>query len=954
MRFVIELALALALGLATLHTHATNAYASADTAASIAGAPWSGFHGGRSSVPPGDESAADERWQSALPLSAVAPRAARAPDSSPKFRLPPRPPSFDNYSSAEIATLVAGAQRQPARSTSGANAVATWPVPSPASASSPGTARAKAATSLASTQPAGKGFVSTSGANFMVDGKIKFFAGTNAHFLLLRSIVTDEGVKAYFKDAASTGINLVRFWGFADGVTTPVSDAIQPTVGVFNELALQRFDLVLAEAARNSIKVIFPLVDGDGGPQWYFDQVLRASRPDGHFELFFTSSKLIAAYQNYVKTILLRNNTITGVLYRDDPTIMAVELANNPHTTIDLERVIFGGAIPPGTLVNFWVAANAAYIRNIDPNHMICTGDAGYMADITTASGYNPFYPAALDDGAFGVDFAKNLADPNIAFGTVHIYPGNYTAAPQVAGAFANTFLYKRAQAAAQIGKPFIVEEVSMAIGNVSVEHCKALLPNMPPAIKSVLKYVCAAPKLLLSNIHVSPSDAVLLWGSLGLQAPSNDSLAQFLVAMFSAAEATGSAAILPYSFLAQDFNDSSAAADKFGTGTDAFASALAGMVRYQAQRTLDCASGTCPPVAPCPAGTSTAAANGLQLPNNNFANGLADWTVLSDQGSSPGAIFPSHCKWIYNGSPLCVVFDLTGAGLPGSNALVSSAHTVLPGETLTAFMSVTLFRGFAIPNPDSTMHYVPEPSAFSDAHQADARIDVYDASNPMYPTAASLSSSLFDPNTTQAGPFLGTLINQFRFRDIATAYAYDGKFVFQNVSFDLSPFSGMNVYFAYRSADNIVGLNAPLKGPLDYQASRQPSRLGCPDASVCAVCDVSWPNGRCLVCSAGYTLVDGKCGETLSTSILVNTESGFAFANPDSTMHFTPTSDLFGGSHRALARVDVYDASNPAYPSALSLHAALFNATSIEAGPYLGTLISEYEFAQMATSVTC
>ena len=46
------------------------------------------------------------------------------------------------------------------------------------------------------------------------------------------------------------------------------------------------------------------------------------------------SAKLPApqAYQNYAWTILTRNNTITGVLYKDDPTIMAVELANKPHT----------------------------------------------------------------------------------------------------------------------------------------------------------------------------------------------------------------------------------------------------------------------------------------------------------------------------------------------------------------------------------------------------------------------------------------------------------------------------------------------------------------------------------------------------------------------------------------------------------------------------------------------
>ena len=36
-----------------------------------------------------------------------------------------------------------------------------------------------------------------------------------------------------------------------------------------------------------------------------------------------------------------------------------------------LERVFFSGDIPPGTLINYWVRANAAYLRSIDPNHMV-------------------------------------------------------------------------------------------------------------------------------------------------------------------------------------------------------------------------------------------------------------------------------------------------------------------------------------------------------------------------------------------------------------------------------------------------------------------------------------------------------------------------------------------------------------------------------------------------------
>ena len=139
-----------------------------------------------------------------------------------------------------------------------------------------------------------------------------------------------SGVCLVCQDAASTGVNLVRFWGFSDGPTVPPSDAIQPTVrptvqahtcslanslsilvpgsadhaqvGVFNEAALQRFDLVLSEAAKNSIKVIFPLVDGDnylGGPQWYFDQARTACGATQN-DLFSANMCLLAKLEPFL------------------------------------------------------------------------------------------------------------------------------------------------------------------------------------------------------------------------------------------------------------------------------------------------------------------------------------------------------------------------------------------------------------------------------------------------------------------------------------------------------------------------------------------------------------------------------------------------------------------------------------------------------------------------------
>ena len=65
-------------------------------------------------------------------------------------------------------------------------------------------------------------------------------------------------------------------------------------MGVFNEAALQRFDLVLSEAAKNGIKVIFPLVNGNnylGGPQWYYDEARTACSQAGRLAAWLLSIK---------------------------------------------------------------------------------------------------------------------------------------------------------------------------------------------------------------------------------------------------------------------------------------------------------------------------------------------------------------------------------------------------------------------------------------------------------------------------------------------------------------------------------------------------------------------------------------------------------------------------------------------------------------------------------------
>lgn len=82
----------------------------------------------------------------------------------------------------------------------------------------------------------------------------------------------------------------------------------------------------------------------------------------------------LQAYKNYVKTLLTRKNTITGVVYSEDPTVFAWELANEPATSADYEINL---GIKPGSLVYNWLDEMSAFVKGLAPNHMVSTTQAG-------------------------------------------------------------------------------------------------------------------------------------------------------------------------------------------------------------------------------------------------------------------------------------------------------------------------------------------------------------------------------------------------------------------------------------------------------------------------------------------------------------------------------------------------------------------------------------------------
>ena len=89
---------------------------------------------------------------------------------------------------------------------------------------------------------------------------------------------------------------------------------------------MKRIDLILSEARKQDMKVILTLgnyEDQFGGIQWYVDQLLGSGHDK---EEFYSNSQTKDAYRNYVSHVVYRTNSINGIQYKDDTTILSWEL----------------------------------------------------------------------------------------------------------------------------------------------------------------------------------------------------------------------------------------------------------------------------------------------------------------------------------------------------------------------------------------------------------------------------------------------------------------------------------------------------------------------------------------------------------------------------------------------------------------------------------------------------
>jgi mannan endo-1,4-beta-mannosidase len=138
---------------------------------------------------------------------------------------------------------------------------------------------------------------------------------------------------------------------------------------------------------------------------------------------------------------VLRENTYTGKLYRDDPTIMSWQLGNEPRGINNREDFLD------------WIKSSARLIKEIDPNHLVTVGSEGSTA-----------HPSS------GNNFIKDHESKYIDYTTIHIWIQNWgwfnpsndqslsTSIDKV-----KTYIYEHEKLAIKLNKPVVLEEFGIS-----------------------------------------------------------------------------------------------------------------------------------------------------------------------------------------------------------------------------------------------------------------------------------------------------------------------------------------------------------------------------------------------------------------------------------------------------------------------------------------------------------
>ncbi len=243
-------------------------------------------------------------------------------------------------------------------------------------------------------------FITVKGTKFYDGNREYKYLGTSNYYL--RNAGKDT-INYILSEAAKIGFKVIRVGSNAEAESFDKVDKknlnrfFRIGKDYFNEDAYKELDYVLAAAEKYGLRVILHFTDNW---EYYGGIKVIAGWSGVSKNDFWTDENAKKYYKQSIVKIANRKNTVNGKLYKNDPTIFAYDLCNEPRDEADQSSQ---------TLAQ-WIDEMSTYVKSVDPNHLVTTGLEGFFLK---------------DDGTHysWADYILCHKPKNIDFCTFHIYP---------------------------------------------------------------------------------------------------------------------------------------------------------------------------------------------------------------------------------------------------------------------------------------------------------------------------------------------------------------------------------------------------------------------------------------------------------------------------------------------------------------------------------------------------
>ncbi|MEM7655020.1 MAG: cellulase family glycosylhydrolase [Bacteroidota bacterium] len=308
-------------------------------------------------------------------------------------------------------------------------------------------------------------FVHVQGSQLIRAGKPYYFLGTNFWYGMNLGSTGEAGDRKRLiqelDQLAELGVTNLRIMGASEGTEDQpwqLLPTLQAEPGKWDSNQWEGLDFLLAEMAKREMLAVVCLNNfwpWSGGMAQYVKWESRKAIPypppaEGgdwaRYQLyaasFFRNEGAMQAYEAMIRALLTRINSLTGIPYREDPTIMAWELANEPR------------GIQNPRAYRAWIARSAQLIKQVDPNHLLTIGSEGWT-------------PSRLA----GTHFKKDHRIPGIDYATLHIWIQNWgwydplrpEETYEAGLKKAKKYLKRHLRQAEAMGMPVVLEEFGIA-----------------------------------------------------------------------------------------------------------------------------------------------------------------------------------------------------------------------------------------------------------------------------------------------------------------------------------------------------------------------------------------------------------------------------------------------------------------------------------------------------------